>query len=301
MTLDLWDPAAARDPMADAGYFIAGPYRIVLHTTEGSTYGGARSAYKTNGASPHFTVSYEGARFRHWQHIAINRSAKALEHRSGTVHTNRLSAVQIEIVGFADAIKAAKYGGIYVANFPAGYLEGIADLIEWIRRQVSVAPVAALFKAYPASYGERNGVRMSAADWLTFNGICGHQHVPHQSHGDPGALNVAALLPAPKANVHTQTVPIPVHDFEELSVKQTMMIIGKLDENGRGWSDWDPGLGRDPNIVGLVLLGPSPADDGYWEGQEKVQLSAQPRGGKVRVVVRGGTPGDTVTAFIAVA
>lgn len=100
--------------------------------------------------------------------------------------------------------------------------------------------------------------------------------------------------------VRTEVVPIPVHDFEEATVKQTMMHIGALDGNGRGWSDWDPGLGRDPNIVGLVLLGPSPGDDGYWEGQEKVQLSAQPRGGKVRVVVRGGTPGDTVTCFVAV-
>lgn len=106
--------------------------------------------------------------------------------------------------------------------------------------------------------------------------------------------------PATAPTERTQSVPIPVHDFEEAAVKQTMMVIGKLDENGRGWSDWDPGLGRDPNVCGAVLLGPSPPDDGYWEGQEKVQLSAQPRGGKVRVTVRGGTPGDTVTCFVAV-
>ena len=111
------------------------------------------------------------------------------------------------------------------------------------------------------------------------------------------------FLTAPAAAqtpVRTETVPVPVHDFEEASVKQTMMVISKLDANGCGWSDWNPGLGRDPNIVGLVLLGPSPPDDGYWEAQSKVQLSAQPRGGVVRVTVRGGQPGDTITCWVAV-
>lgn len=114
------------------------------------------------------------------------------------------------------------------------------------------------------------------------------------------SVGTLALLPAPKVEVRTETVPIPVHDFEELSVKQTMMVIGKLDGDGNGWSDWDPGLGRDPNIVGLVLQGPSPPDDTYWMHQSKVQLSAQPRGGKVRVVIRNGQPGDTVICWVAV-
>lgn len=106
--------------------------------------------------------------------------------------------------------------------------------------------------------------------------------------------------PATAPTVRTQTVPIPVHDFEEAAVKQTMMVIGKLDDQGRGWSDWNPGLGRDPNVLGVTLLGPSPPDDGYWEGQSKVQLSAQPHGGAVRVTVRGGTPGDTISCFVTV-
>lgn len=95
--------------------------------------------------------------------------------------------------------------------------------------------------------------------------------------------------------------PAPVHDFEESAVKQTMVHIGPLDKDGNGWADWQPGLGRDPNIVAVTLLGPSPPDDGgYWPGQAKVNLSAQPRGGSARIVVRGGTPGDTVTAFVTV-
>ena len=105
----------------------------------------------------------------------------------------------------------------------------------------------------------------------------------------------------PPMPARTQTVPIPVHDFEEAATKTTMLHCGPLDKDGNGWADWQPGLGRDPVIVGLVQLGPSPPDDGYWETQENVTLAAQARGGAVRVTVRNGTPGDTVTAFVTVA
>ncbi len=112
----------------------------------------------------------------------------------------------------------------------------------------------------------------------------------------------AIIATAPPAAAQPAVmVPAPVHDYEERATKTTMLHCGPLDSNGRGHADWQPGLGRDPIIVGLVQLGPSPPDDGYWEQQSKVNLSAQPRGGAVRVVVRGGTPGDTVTAFVTVA
>lgn len=286
----LWDPAAVRDPLPDAGTFIAGPYRIVLHTTEGTSYAGARAAYRTNKASPHFTVSFEGGRLGVWQHVALNRAASALRHPVGTPHTNRLSAVQIEVVA-----KAAKPG------WPDALLVGTADLIAWIIDQTGVEPVAPHFAPYPASYGIDNGIRFSAADWLTFGGICGHQHVPGNDHGDPGAIDILALLPAPKNQPATMTAA-PVHDYEEAATKTTMIHVGKLDDQGNGWADWQPGLGRDPIIVGLVQLGPSPPDDnGYWLHQSKVNLSAQARGGSVRVSVRNGQPGDTVTAFVTVA
>jgi hypothetical protein len=93
----------------------------------------------------------------------------------------------------------------------------------------------------------------------------------------------------------------PVHDYSEAATKTTMIHIGPLDANGNGWADWQPGLGRDPIIVAVTQRGPSPPDDGYWADEAKVNLSAQPRGGAARVVVRGGTPGDTVTAWVTVA
>lgn len=122
------------------------------------------------------------------------------------------------------------------------------------------------------------------------------------------AVNVETFLappPVPPMGAASRpTTPTNdiIHDFEEATIKNMLMHIGALDSNGNGYADWDPGLGRDPIIVGVTQLGPSPPDDnGYWPGQAHVNLSAQPRGGKVRVVVRNGTPADTVSCWVSVA
>ena len=45
----------------------------------------------------------------------------------------------------------------------------------------------------PASYGA-SPARMSFAQWRRFTGICGHQHVPENAHGDPGNLPIDKIL-----------------------------------------------------------------------------------------------------------
>lgn len=151
--------------------------------------------------------------------------------------------------------------------------------------------------------------------WLQDEGYLRRGTYPTGGHRDTGMATAcpgtklyrrldALRVPwfQPEAPLQPSTLqPAPVHDYEEAATKTTMLHCGPLDKDGNGWADWQPGFGRDPIIVGLVQLGPSPANDGYWTHQAKVNLSAQPRGGAVRVVVRNGTPGDTVTAFVTVA
>jgi hypothetical protein len=48
--------------------------------------------------------------------------------------------------------------------------------------------------AYPKSYGNEGGQRMSGAEWNDFKGVCGHTHVPENDHGDPGAIDFAQLI-----------------------------------------------------------------------------------------------------------
>ncbi|HZD69310.1 MAG TPA: Hint domain-containing protein [Actinomycetes bacterium] len=175
----LWYPAAAVMKATRAGLsFDGAPYRGVLHTTEGKTAAGSFAVYRSQGYWPHFTATYETARFRIWQHLPLNVGGYALVNVSGGVETNRQNAIQIELVGSAN-IANRSWGPQYVENFPPGYLAGIARWMRWVEAQTGIKRTAPkLWKPYPASYGQRNGVRLSAGAWRRFNGWLGHQHVP---------------------------------------------------------------------------------------------------------------------------
>jgi hypothetical protein len=78
---------------------------------------------------------------------------------------------------------------------------------------------APAFQAYPGSAGKKkpdgpsNTVRMNGATWNDFRGHCGHQHVPENVHGDPGSLDVAAVMSKATSLISSGGVP-PV-DTEE--------------------------------------------------------------------------------------
>lgn len=92
----------------------------------------------------------------------------------------------------------------------------------------------------------------------------------------------------------------PMYNWEEDAVKTTMLTV-TLDEEGNGWSDWDPALGRDPIPVSVVQQGPSPPDEGYWDDWATTNLSMQPRDGKIRVTTRRGPPGGKAVVWVTVA
>jgi hypothetical protein len=183
----VWYPLATKDEFANSGGFIEGfGWRGVLHTTEGVSYAGAKSAY-ASGKAPHFTVSFEAGKFQAWQHIPINKAARALAHPRGTVETNRARCIQIEIVAFA-----ATSG-----TLQREYLDGIGKLMRWVETNTGIARSALNF------HSDREGIvlardtspiRLSAAEWTKFSGWCGHQHVPLNSHWDPGAIDIDYLL-----------------------------------------------------------------------------------------------------------
>jgi len=91
-------PFATWRPISgSSGSHVGGPFKVVHHTTEGSTAEGAMNAFRTNRSDPHFTVDAT----RIFQHIDTAEGARALRNDPGGVQTNRDSAVQIELVGFA--------------------------------------------------------------------------------------------------------------------------------------------------------------------------------------------------------
>ena len=172
-------PFATFKPISGpSGSFLAGPFRIVHHTTEGSTSSGAEAAYAAAKADPHFTV--DGAKIL--QHIDTGVAARALRHPAGTIETNRHSAIQIELVGFAGKLKSKSA------------LTNLARLCRWIEATHGVPQVwpAGLPKPATATGQDPGGHNRSTAIWGSKGGHYGHSQVPVNTHWDPAFTKMEA-------------------------------------------------------------------------------------------------------------
>lgn len=181
----MWLDGFEQIPATSAGgSFNGSPWRCVLHTTEGGTVDGALAAFRNTGSWPHFTV--DPATGRRCQHYPLDVSARALVHPVQG-ETNRANAIQIEIVGYAtDA-----------PTWSADHLRWLAtEVLAPIRAVCPFALSAPAFVRYPDSYGTGAAQRFSWTDWAAFSGLCGHEHVPGNDHGDPGGLDINSILTA---------------------------------------------------------------------------------------------------------
>ncbi|MFD6287570.1 peptidoglycan-binding protein [Streptomyces sp. NPDC060205] len=178
---------------------------VVLHTTEGSAlpgYGGGASA-------PNLTAVPDLAakKLKWYQHFDIETSSRALVNLAGGVETNTLNVCQVELVGTCDPTthtkwKAAGRAHIYWPDAPDWALQGVARFLSWMHEEHGV-PLSGpkSWPAYPTSYANGGGQRMSGAKWTAFKGVCGHLHVPENVHGDPGAIDFARILKYAKADL----------------------------------------------------------------------------------------------------
>lgn len=165
-------PFATWQPISgSSGPHVGGPYKIVHHTTEGSSAAGAMAAFTRNKSDPHFTVDANAI----FQHIDTAEGARALRNDPGGVETNRDSAVQIELVGFAHLAK------------DRAALTNLARLCRWIESTHGVPRVWPNGLPRPAVGGrDPGGHNRNAATWDTQSGHYGHCHVPENTHWDPG-------------------------------------------------------------------------------------------------------------------
>lgn len=163
------------------GSYTGGPFKIVHHTTEGSTFQSARAAFRQNRSDPHFTVDSTTI----YQHIDTDLAARSLRNLAGGVQTNRDRAVQIEIVAFAGKPKDPKT------------LANVARLCRWIERQHGIPQVWPSGYPKPAVNGRDPGHHnRSGQNWTSMGGHYGHCHVPENIHWDPAytAAEVAAVM-----------------------------------------------------------------------------------------------------------
>ncbi|MER8583223.1 DNA/RNA non-specific endonuclease [Mesorhizobium sp. M1423] len=165
-------PAAEWMPISgSSGTFTGGPFKIVHHTTEGPSAAGAFGAFRANRSDPHFTVDDRKV----YQHIDTNVAARALKNPPGGVQTNRDSAIQIEVVGFAHRPKSK------------ATLQNLARLCRWIEAIHGVPKVWPNGHPKPARDGRDPGRHnRDPGTWDMKGGHYGHSNVPENTHWDPG-------------------------------------------------------------------------------------------------------------------
>lgn len=158
-----------------SGSFTDGPFKIVHHTTEGSSASGALAAFAKNRSDPHFTIDETTI----FQHIDTGMGARALRNQPGGVQTNRGSAIQIEVVGFAGSQKK-----------PAT-LANVARLCRWLETVHDVPRVWPSGPPREAVNGrDPGGHNRAVASWAGHSGHYGHCHVPENHHWDPAYSKV---------------------------------------------------------------------------------------------------------------
>lgn len=165
-TFAVWMPFPGSPP----GGYTHGPFKVVHHTTEGSSADGAFAAYRATKNIPHFTVDDMTV----YQHVDTEEPASALAHPPGTTETNRSSAVQIELVGFAGRPKSKDS------------LHNMARLCRWIEAAHGVPSVWPNGPPKPAVNGQDPGDHnRNQQNWDHLGGHYGHCHVPNNTHWDP--------------------------------------------------------------------------------------------------------------------
>jgi len=161
----LWFPGAnlTRKAPVDGGSILGGKPKCLWHDTETA----GLPSYST-GYFPNMTIC-GGVPY---QHIPANRASRALRNESGGVQTNRWNVFQIEICGYANKV---------------AYHPVMTQVAQWLA-EVRGCPLRSTvtWRSYPDSYGN-SPVRLSASQWSSYSGHLGHQHVPENSHGDPGS------------------------------------------------------------------------------------------------------------------
>ena len=216
-------PFAVQKPISGGvGAHINGPFKIVHHTTEGSNAQGAFGAFKANRSDPHFTVDDNTI----FQHIDTALAARALRNAIGGVQTNRDSAIQIEVVGFAHRAKSK------------ATLRNVARLCRWIEAKHNIPRIWPNGHPKAAVNGkDPGGHNRNAANWDLKGGHYGHSQVPENSHWDPGYsdLEVKFLM----------EFEMPESGPEASPAEAELM----LNEDYEALAESDPGLGEEVSTM----------------------------------------------------
>jgi len=164
----VWKPITG-----SSGANTGGPFKFVHHTTEDHSAQDPFAAFRANRSDHHFTVDAMTI----YQRIDTDQAARALRKAPGNVQTNRVSTVQIEIVGFAHRPKTMATP------------KNVQKLCNWIESVHDVPKVWPNGPPKPAVNGhDPGGHNRNATNWDIKGGHYGHSQVPENTHWAPAIL-----------------------------------------------------------------------------------------------------------------
>lgn len=241
----------------------------VLHTTEGRN----RPGYSGGAVAPNITAvpNFAKKRLDWFQHFPVDKSSRALVNKAGGVETNTLNAFQVELVGtcvyahrrtWKVGTKTYRAGidYIYWPDAPDWALQGVADLMVWLESEHGIPLQSPGLKwiAYPDSYANGKGQRMTVKQWRAFYGWCGHQHVPENVHGDPGNFPIAEVFALAKPDakpVTTTPAPAPANPITLDPQEESSSMILIVSPNGSAYHLTSRGMVWIPSPIRKQIQG----------------------------------------------
>lgn len=209
-----WYPPANRsqDRSQFSGINMPQISKCLLHSTETQGW----PSYPT--FAPQFTYNPWTHQWR--QHMPLPRSASTLADPSWTaIRENRDNIVQVEIIGYCDPQRWPVYGK-NVEQMDSQAINDLGQFIAWLHVEWEVPLTAIpteLWVGYPKSYGVNAPQRLSESAFDRFTGVLGHQHACGNSHGDPGRINIDAIMAAAKGTTPVPAYPRPTNNNVYLS------------------------------------------------------------------------------------
>ena len=257
----LGKPVEKYDYGTTGGSWTRQPALIVIHSTEGTGW----TNYQNGSVAPHFTIEPKSGEIH--QHVSLAYAARALAHPSGTPETNRAGAIQIETIGTCDPNNKGKGSWNYLPDMDSQQCANIAALLQMIHGAIPAIPLtrSVEFEPYPdPGYGDGHP-RMSNSTWSSYKGVCGHQHVPSNSHGDPGDIPIDEILNGTSNGGDFDMMGVVQVDKEapEFLYTGTLLVwIQNTDQRSRLLGEYKKQTGRD--IIYTTISAKDPIEAGYY-------------------------------------